>query len=880
MRNHRKLIFPLVLGLALVAVVLSNRPVVSSQDSPQMPKVVPKARSGFENFDIRSRQPKKAETQDLQSTNKGSTNQMILEGSKLRAVSPEQAKATEAIIQSMRSSQERLASRLPNLRVQYNQVLQVPEIVSVDGGGVLAPASGPFAAGQDANQNTLKSFLSANAGLYGLTQEQVAQLIKVSDYTNPAGNLSFVEYEQQVNGIPVFQGYVRGILTSDGRLARTTGLLAAGVNADALSATPPLSATKAVVFAAGTIKVAVSDTALSILERGANGLTQKVSQGPFDEPIEVKLVYFPLAPGQLTLAYSMVLWQPDIAYYVIVDAQTGTLLWRKNITQDQTQSVTYNIYNDDSPTPLSPTTCTAPSPCALPSGITRTDVTEISENAAADNLGWIPDGAGNAVTTGNNVDAGLDVVAPNGIDPTGRATATGRTFSFPYIPDGAADPTGSNQPTDTNYRMGIVTNIFFWSNRYHDLIYNFGFTEPAGNFQTDNFGRGGLGNDFVRAEAQDSSGTNNANFSTPADGSLPRMQMFIFTTTPNRDGDLDTDVFYHELTHGTSNRLHANATGLGSNESQGMGEGWSDYYARALRSNASEDVDGLYAAGGYVEKNYYYGIRRFPYAVRSNVGPNGKPHNPTTFADTDPAQIDLSDGAFPPAFVGSATEVHNIGDIWCNILLEMRAKLIHQLGFATGNPKAIQIVTDGMKLDPVNPTMIDARNSIMAANCAGFAGANELDVWEGFRIHGMGFRAGYAIGADGLMHVNENFDGPNLTLGTVVATEVGGNSTVNWIRAKPSRFRFRCRTRSAPPAQQIPRLQSLPAAVPPTTERLRSAATARKQSTLRSRQPLPAVARFRSPSRLIAPPSARSHIPIRCQSASAPRSVPTRTSTA
>jgi len=229
------------------------------------------------------------------------------------------------------------------------------------------------------------------------------------------------------------------------------------------------------------------------------------------------------------------------------------------------------------------------------------------------------------------------------------------------------------------------------------------------------------------------------------------------------------------MTHGLSNRLHANGSGLASNESGGMGEGWSDYYARALRSNAGEDVDGLYASGGYVTKNYYAGIRRFPYAVRSNIGPNGKPHNPTTFADTDPAQINLSDGAFAPAFVGAANEVHNIGDIWCNILLEMRAKLVHALGFATGNPRSIQIVTDGMKLDPVNPTMINARDSILAANCAGFAGANELDIWEGFRIHGMGFRAGYQLGGDGSVHVLESYDGPNLTLGAINATEISGN---------------------------------------------------------------------------------------------------------
>ena len=88
------------------------------------------------------------------------------------------------------------------------------------------------------------------------------------------------------------------------------------------------------------------------------------------------------------------------------------------------------------------------------------------------------------------------------------------------------------------------------------------------NFQTNNFSRGGIGNDAVSAEAQDSSGTNNANFSTLADGSSGRMQMYLFTgPSPQRDGSLETDVFIDELTHGTSNRLHNNGSGLNESTS-------------------------------------------------------------------------------------------------------------------------------------------------------------------------------------------------------------------------------------------------------------------------------------------------------------------------
>src|SRR6185503_5216758 len=237
--------------------------------------------------------------------------------------------------------------------------------------------------------------------------------------------------------------------------------------------------------------------------------------------------------------------------------------------------------------------------------------------------------------------------------------------------------------------------------------------------------------------------------------------------------------FLHEMTHGTSNRLHANASGLTGTQAGGMGEGWSDFYARSLLATADEDVNGIYAAGAYVTPfiaagftdNYYYGIRRFPYAVKTTVGANGKPHNPLTFADIDPTQINLTDGAFPRGPIGSANaaEVHNIGEIWCMTLLEVRARLITRLGFAAGNQRALQIVTDGMKLDPVGPNFLDARNSILAADCAGFGGADEVDIWQGFATRGAGFSAK----VNGPSSVVEAFDMPNLTLGNVTFSDAG-----------------------------------------------------------------------------------------------------------
>ena len=130
-------------------------------------------------------------------------------------------------------------------------------------------------------------------------------------------------------------------------------------------------------------------------------------------------------------------------------------------------------------------------------------------------------------------------------------------------------------PINTSYSNGdqsedaVITNLFYWNNIIHDVIYQYGFDEASGNFQENNYGNGGLESDSVNAEAQDGSGSCNANFATPPDGSNPRMQMYV---CGNRDGDLDNLVIIHEYAHGISLRL----SNLGGEEQ--MGEGWSDYY--------------------------------------------------------------------------------------------------------------------------------------------------------------------------------------------------------------------------------------------------------------------------------------------------------------
>lgn len=742
----------------------------------------------FQNYDIRDEED---------------ARQSLLEKRGLASASKRASLAT--LGRAMKAAQERLASQKPNLNVEWSTKTGAPEIV-----GVLSAEhklSGPSKGSREA---VVRQFLSGNNDLYGLNKDQIESLKTVTDYTNPSGNMSFVELEQRIDGIPVFQANVRAGLTRNGELIQTSGQLVPGLDYEGLARTKnnlkstntqtsAASAAEAVAAGARSIGVEINPADLVVKEIADDGNTVVFEGGPFAEDIKAELVYFPLESGEATLSWSMTLWQDIPAYYTLVDAQSGDLLWRKNITNDQTQSATYSFYDADSPAPLSPFVGLPGSNIQAPA-IPRTTSTLISELPAFDNLGWITDGG--TTTTGNNVDAGLDIVSPNGIDAGGRPVSPTRSFIYDFNPaPGLAIP-GSSSPSDANYRLGAVTNLFVWTNRYHDILYQYGFTESARNFQQNNFGRnpGGAtanainGNDLVRAEAQDFSGTNNANFSTGTDGNQPRMQMYIWpNTSPARDGDLDQTVVIHELTHGTSNRLHNNASGLNAVISGGMGEGWGDFYARMILSSADEDVDGIYGTGQYATHlaaanytdNYYYAIRRFPSVVKSNVGPNGKPHNPLTLADIDPNQIDLTDGAFQrgPFGVGGdygAVAVHNIGEVWSIALIEVRARIIRRMGWAAGNARMLQLTTDAMKLEGINPTHLVGRNAFLAADVA-FGSEDALDIWAGFATRGMGFGATITPQAQltsslRIQNVKESFDNPIPGMGTVTPSENSCNA--------------------------------------------------------------------------------------------------------
>ena len=55
-----------------------------------------------------------------------------------------------------------------------------------------------------------------------------------------------------------------------------------------------------------------------------------------------------------------------------------------------------------------------------------------------------------------------------------------------------------------------------------------------------------------------------------------------------------------------------------------------------------------------------------------------------------------------------------------------------------GNTLMLQLVIDGMKLQPCYPTFLNARDAIILADRALTGGKNECTLWEGFASRGLG----------------------------------------------------------------------------------------------------------------------------------------------
>lgn len=614
-------------------------------------------------------------------------------------------------------------------------------------------------------------------------------------------------------------------------------------------------------------------------------------------------------------------------YHIIVEGETGKVIEVVNRTVSCQWDTSHDHHHDhdydygsdyDSTSVSSSKHDIAPSsldigdgvyrvyayPIESPSHGDRTLIDSPADPIASPN-GWhdtdgVP-GAEFTITRGNNVHAYSDISADNKSDEEEADGGTKLIFDFPFDKDG-----GVIENLDADQ-----TNLFYWNNFIHDWAYKFGFNESAGNFQFNNYGRGGTDGDHVLAETLDGADTGNANFAAPEDGSSGRMQMYkwvigggfavdspgiiagkyqsssanfgpsfrpqvsgtiviaedsvevstdvcerivngdelnghialvdrgacdfsfkvynaqrvgaiacivcnnvdngglvsmgggqdaekvvipsIFVTkedcqlikdqlaanqevrvtideTREVSSAMDNAIVAHEYGHGISLRLvgGSSTSNCLTNDEQ-MGEGWSDFIGLVLTQRPQDIATMKRGVGTYVlgQNNEGRGIRRYHYSTDMAINPQTHSHIRATQAP------------------------HPVGEVWVSALWDMYWLFIEQYGYdaswtdrSSGNFQAVQNVIDGMKIQPCNASLLQARDAILTADDLNYLGENKCLIWQAFARRGMGVDA---IGGNANWRY-DNIDGyavPKTCEGTVKVVrsatplvEVGEDITV------------------------------------------------------------------------------------------------------
>ncbi|WP_354701789.1 hypothetical protein DSM112329_02124 [Paraconexibacter sp. AEG42_29] len=602
-----------------------------------------------------------------------------------------------------------------------------------------------------------RGYARSNATALGLDSADVDALGTPEVVAGPSG-LSTLTFRQAVAGIPAFDNALTASVDRAGRLITLGGSPVHDLAASAT--TPTLSATAALRAIAGSVG-ATSVPAVSSAATGPRRATR------FANGDMARLVLFDLGTGApARLAWHATYKTAGTAWYdAVVDAATGRVLYRADLTRSAADASVYRNYPG------------APAPGGTP----------VTVDLEA--RGYLAPGADQL--KGPNAHAYSDVDASD--DPSEgelvRRTPGG-SFTYPLTPfTGAPAFAGgsrcetfaicvwdSSVPSSwTTNRAQTTVQEFYFNNVFHDHLATapIGFDKASGNFE---------GDDFVISESDDGAAVpiekrgaflNNANMGTPPDGQSPTMQMYLnaYDTRPYEDPENDysglfrdnnnsddATTVYHEYTHGLTSRLVKNADGsqaLDAAQSGAMGEAWSDWYAFdfVVRDGLLQDdaaTPGQLNLGAYSDA--------IPNIVRSEpidcpVG-SGAPACPGTpgagpggytYGDFGRVNSGLRDGAV----VIGGPEVHADGEIWAQTLWDLREALVAKTGSQTaGSDAAERLVTGGLRLSPPQPTMLDQRNAIIQTDTAMNGGANVALLWQVFAKRGMGYFAAVGGGTD------------------------------------------------------------------------------------------------------------------------------------
>ena len=411
---------------------------------------------------------------------------------------------------------------------------------------LLLSVNGLFA--QQISDQAAFSLIKKNAAALNLTKNDILNSRISTAYVDKISGASLVYVQQTYKGVDVFNS-IQTYAFKNGKLVSAAGGRIAKLEEITNSKTGKPSVTPGSAVSAATAHLNLPPSSFAV--------AKQINDKEFDfgqlniSSVNVisKLFWLPAEDG----TKASLTWQVEIqpkessAYWLVnVDALKGAVINKINLTVNcrwdgpkLIETTSDEIAGDDvasGPDGIEAINSASYKVVPFPAESPK----HTSGTPALKNNPWTLAGTGNKATTlkwnddgttsydssrGNNVLAQEDGNGNNGLGIGAHSTTAVPNLTFNYTPN------FTQQPTTATNRQFAITNLFYWNNIMHDISYQYGFDELSGNFQKNNLSRGGVGNDYVLADAQDGSGTNNANFATPKDGSSPRMQMFLWNPT-------------------------------------------------------------------------------------------------------------------------------------------------------------------------------------------------------------------------------------------------------------------------------------------------------------------------------------------------------------
>jgi subtilisin-like proprotein convertase family protein len=577
-------------------------------------------------------------------------------------------------------------------------------------------------------------YVRDHAAAFGLDGADLAALALTDRTTSPDG-VTHLAYAQRDGGVTAYDSALTASVTANGRLLAVGGAPVHDLQPP--STDPPLGPAAARAAAQQDLGVTPDGRAGDV---GADPQRTTTFPGTDDVATLTTLA----DPDGDRLAWRLtVAGEAPYVYEVLVDAASGAILTRHSLTDFAVAPATVHE--------LRPGDGTDHEADLAGASWLTTPITRLAgPNAHVYPDRNAPDGLGGDSEIGPSTPGTTEFLYDvTHMEPAGAHRCPS---AFPH------DCTwnGVNAASAAANVGQVGAQVFYYINEYHDWLAQapIGFTAASHNFET---------TDPVDAEVDDASGTNNANFSTPPDGQPGKMQMYLWNAPyPAVNGGDDASVVLHEYTHGMTNRLvggDGQANGLLARQSQAMGEGWSDWYAldylarRGLVGDSPDAGDAV--VGAYVTDDPDTGIRHN--ALDCPVGSTDAVHCPGS-ATAGPGGFTFGDlgrvdgyAADHPTF-----EVHADGEIWAETLWDLRE--------AIGGWPARSLITAALRIAPKQPTFLDMRDAILAADTAA-GGQNHEDIWKVFAARGMGYSA--SVTSPNATHATEAFDLPPVADGGV-----------------------------------------------------------------------------------------------------------------